>query len=76
MRSSEGDDVDGIVVVEIKRACLVRQSECRLPSTQEIYLKERLFSHTLIHDTFSNNEAEDSGENPSELRGGSYIVTT
>ena len=24
MRSSEGVDVDGIVVVEIKRACLVR----------------------------------------------------
>ena len=26
MRSIEGDDVDEIVVVEIKRACLVRQT--------------------------------------------------
>ena len=34
MRSSEGDDVNEIVVVEIKSACLVRQSECRLPSIQ------------------------------------------
>ena len=80
------DDVDEIIVVEIKRACLVRQANnvnvCRLPSVQDIYLKERLFSGTLIHDTFSNNEAEESGENSSsfvtypELGEGSYILTT
>ena len=34
MRSSEGDDVNEIIMVEIKSAYLVHHSECRLPSIQ------------------------------------------